>query len=148
MIRLMSDYDSAVLSAVDESGYPFSFRCHPQPDQDVGGVRVEVPSELMLRPGPASLLWHKHDDQLWHQRSFIVRGTLDHADSSWFVIPNRLVLGVGNGGVRGVIRYVRTARRIAGRYLDARNIRRPSVPWDEIITVKKSALRGGRFRSR
>ncbi len=148
LCRLMAEYPSAVLSTVDETGFPVSVRCRPVPDRDVGGLQVQVPGELPVRPGPASLLWHKHDAELWHQRSFLVRGRLAQIDGVWWVMPNRLVPGIGYGGIRGTIRFARDARRTAGRYLAARNLPRPSVPWDEINAVKKDALGKRRGRRR
>jgi hypothetical protein len=144
MIGLMPEFPAAILTASDIDGYPCSFRCLPEMDAAAQRVRVRIPPDVILRPGPASLLWHKHDALLWHQKSFLVRGTLTQDAQGWSLQPTRLTLGVGFGGIRGMIRFAREARRTADRYLASRNLARPSVPWDEIIAVKKAAKRAGK----
>jgi hypothetical protein len=143
MIRLMREYRNAVLNAVDADGYPCSVRCRPEPDTAAHVLRVQVPPDATLRPGPASLLWHKHNELLWHQKSFLVRGTLSQDAQGWRLAPARLTPGIGYGGTKGTIRFAREARRAADHYLAARKLARPSVPWKEIIAVKKQATRGG-----
>lgn len=141
MIRLMPEFRSAVLTVTGTDGYPCSVRCEPEPDAAAQRVRVRIPPGVTPRPGPASLLWHKHDALLWHQKSFLVRGTLAQDAFGWSLQPARLTLGVGFGGIRGTIRLAREARRTADRYLAARHLARPGVPWKEIIAVKKEAKR-------
>jgi len=70
-----------------------------------------------------------------------VRGTLTQDAQGWSLQPTRLTPGVGFGGIVGTIRFVRESRRTADRYLAARNLARPSVPWEEIIAVKKAVKR-------
>lgn len=143
MIQLMSEYRNAVLNAMDADGYPCSVRCQPEPDAAAGLVRVQIPPDLTPQPGPASLLWHSHDELLWHQKSVLVRGTLAQDAQGWRLAPDRLILGVGYGGTKGMIRFAREARRTADRYLAARKLARPAVPWKEIIAVKKQAKATG-----
>lgn len=144
MTRLMPEFRNAVLTAVDSDGYPCSVRCQPEPDAAAERVRVLLPPEVTVRPGPASLLWHTHDDLLWHQKSFLVRGTLAQDAQGWSLAPDRLTPGVGFGGIRGTIRFAREARRTSDRYLAARKLARPRVPWAEIIAVKRAAKRGSK----
>lgn len=141
MIRLLPEFRGAVLTGLDGDGFPYSIRCQPMPDDATRLVRVHVPPSATIKEGPASLLWHSHDALLWHQKSFLVRGTLTHDADGWNLHPMRLIPGVGFGGITGTIRFARAARRTADRYLAARILARPAVPWKEIITVKKAAKR-------
>jgi hypothetical protein len=141
MIRLMAGFQSAVLTASETDGFPCSVRCQPEPDAAAQRVRVRIPPDATLQPGPASLLWHSHSELLWHQKSFLVRGTLAQDAQGWHLQPARLIPGVGFGGARGMVRFAREARHTADRYLAARHLARPPVPWDEIIAVKKAAKR-------
>ena len=71
-------FESAVLSGLDEEGYPFSVRCRPYPDTSGPEVlTVWLPPGTPIRPGPASLLCHSHDENLWNLKSFLVRGVLE-----------------------------------------------------------------------
>lgn len=147
MTRLIPRFHSAVLTALDSEGFPYSVRCEPVPDEATRLVRMQVPPSTTLAEGPASLLWHSHDALLWHQKSFLVRGTLMQDAEGWHLHPKRLIPGVGFGGIRGTIRFARDARRTSDRYLAARHLTRPTVPWAEIIAVKKQARQIGKART-
>jgi hypothetical protein len=140
IIAQVPEYPSAVATARDEEGYPFSFRCHPSPDASSQVLRLRVPPGAPVRPGPANLLCHKHDEWLWHQRSFLVRGTLERDSEEWLLRPISYLPGVGYGGVRGQMRFVLGARRAAHRYLRSRGLPRPKVPWDLLAKVKRQAF--------
>jgi hypothetical protein len=92
-------FDSAVLTGLDAGGYPFSVRCRPYPDKSGAEVlRVALPADTPIRPGPASLLCHRHDENLWNLKSFLVRGSLGHDVGGWNFEPIRFFPGVGIGG--------------------------------------------------
>ena len=129
--RHLRDYDSAVITGVDAEGYPFSIRCTPRPDPAAPLLRVQVPEHSGIQPGPASLLCHKHDDQLWNQRSFAVRGTLSKDAAGWTFHPQHFIPGAA-GDLWSLINFVRGARRAAKRYLAQRGLRRPKIPWKQI----------------
>jgi len=133
-------FESAVLSGLDEEGYPFSVRCRPYPDTfgpDV--LTVWLPPGTPIRPGPASLLCHSHDENLWNLKSFLVRGVLVKDAGGWSFEPGRFIPGLGIGGLPAMIRFFFSSRRNASRYLRERNLARPSIPWDEINAAKKAS---------
>jgi len=91
-------FESAVLSGLDEAGYPFSVRCRPYPDASGAEVlTVWLPPDTPLRPGPASLLCHSHDENLWNLESFLVRGVLVRDAGGWSFHPGQFIPGVGIG---------------------------------------------------
>jgi hypothetical protein len=134
-------FESAVLSGLDEAGYPFSVRCRPYPDTSGDELlSIWLPPDTPLRPGPASLLCHSHDEKLWNLKSFLVRGVLFKDGGGWSFEPVRFILGIGIGGLPGMIRSFARSRREAGRYLEKRRLARPRIPWDEINAAKKEAV--------
>ena len=142
IMKHLTDFSSAVLTGVDEAGYPFSVRCKPEPDADEQVLRVQVPEYANIQPGPAGLLCHKHDEQLWNLKSLILRGSLERGVHSWIFNPQRLTPGAGIGGLLGMVRFLLNGRRTAKRYLDVRGLERLSIPWDRVhalwAEVKKS----------
>jgi hypothetical protein len=133
-------FESAVLSGLDEEGYPFSVRCRPYPDASGAEVlRVWIPANTALRSGPASLLCHSHDENLWNLKSFLVRGVLKKDAGGWSFEPGQFIPGVGIGGLPAMIRFFTGSRRNASRYLEKRGLERPSIPWDEINAAKRAA---------
>lgn len=141
-------FPTAVLTARDPAGYPFSVRCRPLLDRTARLVRLELAPGLPLQPGPASLLCHRHDEQLWSQRSFLVRGQLERPADGWAFRPVQFVPGAGLGGIRGLFGFVFGSRRAAARYLRARGLARPRVPWDEIEAIKAEVERDERQEAR
>ncbi|MGH2506636.1 MAG: hypothetical protein ACRDHZ_04340, partial [Ktedonobacteraceae bacterium] len=73
----LETYQNAVLSVVEEHGYPCSVRCQ---------VRVNVAQQRVVLPNPpaqiagwrglACLLFHEHDAQLESLRQLVLLGTL------------------------------------------------------------------------
>jgi len=138
--RHLRDFASPVLTGVDGDGYPFSIRCSPVPDEAQHVLRVSVPGWTRIRPGPASLLCHGHNQLLWDLRSFMVRGTLEPASGeTWLFRPTRLVPGIGIGGLAGMVRFALAKRRTARRYLERRGLARPRIDWAQLKAVQAKA---------
>jgi hypothetical protein len=132
-------FESAVLSGLDEEGYPFSVRCRPYPDSSgAEALKIWLPPGTPVRPGPASLLCHSHDENLWNLKSFLVRGVLVKDAGGWSFEPGKFIPGMGIGGLPAMIRFFISSRRKARRYLEERNLARPGIPWDEINAAKKA----------
>jgi hypothetical protein len=144
----LDDFDSAVLTGQDTQGYPFSLRCHPLVDAGARMLRIQAPPGTPLQPGHAGLLCHKHDEWLWHQRSFLVRGALLPDREGWGFRPEEHIQGAGYGGLLGLARFVARSRRNARAYLAARGLPRPRIPWDQIVAAKRQSLpaTGGKAR--
>lgn len=132
LVKYLSTYRSAVVTGIDPSGYPFSVRCQPEPDAGVRVLRVVVPEYANIQPGPAGLLCHTHDEQLWNLRSFIVRGTLEQDPQGWLFRPGQFIPGAGIGGMIGMIKFLRGGRRTAEQYLQKRGLARPEIAWEDI----------------
>ena len=97
----------------------------------------------VLQPGPASLMSHSHNEQLWNLQGFLVRGTLETDGGELVFRPARFVVTAG-GGLGDLVRLLRGTRRAASDYLRWRNMHRPRVPWDKIEAAKQSARRSTR----
>jgi len=103
-------------------------------------LRMSLPSWSGIRPGPASLLCHGHNDALWDLHSFMVRGTLESAGGNdWLFRPLRLVPGIGMGGLAGMLRFALAKRRAARRYLQRRGLTRPRVDWVQLKVLQARA---------
>jgi hypothetical protein len=105
-------------------------------------LRFHLPEGAGIRIGPASLLCHKHDEQLWNLKSFLIRGELERDAGGWVFLPRHFVPGAGIGGLIGLLRFVRAGRRRTRRYLKKRGLARPAVPWDRIRAVWEDVKRG------
>jgi hypothetical protein len=132
IVGQLADFPTAVVTGVDDTGYPFSLRCKPEPDHSTQTLRLHLPEGTRIRVGPACLLCHRHDEQLWNLKSFLVRGELEVDARGWVLRPRQFVPGAGIGGLMGLLRFVRAGRRRTRRYLEKRNLARPPVPWDRI----------------
>ena len=134
--RLLPGFESAVLTGLDADGYPYSVRCRPWADSTTRVLRVQLLAYASIQAGPASLLCHEHDENLWNLRSFLVRGTIAREDSEWIFQPQRFVPGAGVEGTRGMVRFLTGSRRNAKRYLQKRGLSRPRIPWKAINEIK------------
>jgi hypothetical protein len=135
ILKNLPDFPSAVLSSVDDNGYPFSIRCQSEPDAEGQVLRVQVPDGAGIQSGPAALLYHKHDEWLWNTKSFVVRGILKRDDQGWKLHPRRFVPGIAIGGFWGYVQFVLTGRRTTKRYLQKRGLARPHIPWKKVHSL-------------
>jgi len=138
--RHLREFSSPILTGVDGDGYPVSIRCAPELDEVQQVLRVSLPGWTGIRPGPASLLCHGHNQLLWELRSFMVRGTLEPSgDDIWLFRPSRFVPGVGVGGLAGMVRFALAKRRAARRYLQRRGLARPRIDWAQLKALQARA---------
>ena len=142
LVRSLGNYPSAILTVVDDSGYPFSVRCVPEPDPVRQVLKVVLPGYVHARPGRAGLLCHFHDDLLWKQTNFVVHGELETDGGGWIFRPTRLIDGAGAGNpLLPQMRF----RSSAKRYIDRHGMDWPQVPWARLRALYRKAQqrRGG-----
>jgi hypothetical protein len=126
----LAGYPTAVLGVRDEDGMPRLLRVGVTGAGESGPVTLDVPGDADVRPGPASLLAHAHDDQLWNLRSVVLVGDVAEDGGTWTFRPNRMIGGGFNNPI-ALLKSLVAMRRAAGRYLAKRNLARPRVAWDE-----------------
>ena len=128
--RVVTRFPDAVLSGMDGGGWPASVRCRPRYDRAQAVLRCDRAPGVEIVEGRARLraiLDHPVDE-----RSFLVQGELVADGAEWVVTPTRVRAGPGMSGPLGDVAVFGTARRRAGRYLAARGLARPRVPWDRL----------------
>lgn len=130
-VQDLGNYSTAVVTGIDAAGYPYSVRCRPQPDSEQQVLRVDIPESAGIVPGPASLLAHDYNDQLWQQTSFMVRGTLERTSDGWILRPMTFIPGFSKNPI-AMLRMLIVARRQTNAYLAKRGLPRPKVAWDEV----------------
>jgi len=133
----LPQFESAVLNVRDEDGYPYSIRCHPEQDRQAGLLWLDLAEGTNVGLGPASLLCHSHDEGLWNQKIFLLRGRVEAGEEGYAFRPEKFIPSIGTGGIRGTLRLVTGARKATAAYLRKRGLDRPSIPWAEVDAVKK-----------
>ena len=133
--RYLPEFTTGVLTAFDSRGGPFSLRI--QPSLDVGSqvIRFSLPASSFLQPGKACLLCHRHDQNLWNLKSFVVQGNLAQTETGWLLEPVKFIPGMGIGGVSSYLHFVTNGRKNTNLYLQKHNMPRPKVNWDEIMDL-------------
>ena len=58
-------------------------------------------------------------------------------DGDWTFTPTRFIPGTTEDGLIGTFRAVRRLRRATARYLSARGLPRPSIPWNSLDALKR-----------
>jgi hypothetical protein len=136
-LRRLPGFTSAVLAAFDGAGRPTLVRVRPRADAATRRLVLDLSAGADLRPGPASLLCHSHDEQLWSLRSFVAAGELARDGDGWAVTPSRYVPGgTDRMGPVTTVRTVRRLRATAQGYLDRRGLERPRIPWAVYAALK------------
>ena len=133
-LRQLATFPSAVLGTTTPDGAPLLRRVHVTGSAGDAPV-LDVPPDDDLRPGPASLLAHSHDEKLWSLRSLGVVGELV-AGPTWTFRPERMIGDSGAATPLAIVRQLRRLRRTAQGYLDRRSLPRPQIPWADLKTLK------------
>jgi hypothetical protein len=133
-LRQLATFPSAVLGTTTQDGAPLLRRIHVT-GATGDALTLDVPPDEDLRPGPASLLAHSHDEQLWSLRSLGVLGELVDGPT-WTFRPERLIGDSGRTTPLAMFRLLRGLRRTAQGYLDRRSLPRPQIPWDGVQALK------------
>lgn len=138
--EVISSYPSVVLSALDEAGGPTLTRTTVVAEGDAW--RVRVPGDVPVSAGPASLLVHRHDAQLWSLHNANVTGRLTADDRGWLLRPERLIEPGGRHRASPLdpIRTVRDCRATTKRYLERRRLARPRIPWAAYRALRASVV--------
>jgi hypothetical protein len=135
----LPQFETAVLNARDTEGYPYSVRCRPEQDPPAGILRLDFAEGIDARPGFASLLCHNHDEELWNQKIFLLRGRLERMGNGYAFAPEKFIPSIGTGGPVGVVRMLLGMRKASAGYLKKRGLKRPGIPWAEVEAVKEEA---------
>jgi hypothetical protein len=124
--RELAGYPSAVFAARGTDGGIALARAVAQPAE--GGYLVAAAPGTDLVGGPASLLVHRHNDKLAKASFALIRGRISGQEpaTDWLFAPDRVVRPAGSA-----LRTLRDARTASARYLSARSLPRPAVPWDQ-----------------
>ena len=78
------------------------------------------------------MLFHRHDDTLGSQDSFVIAGTLRQRGSRWTLATERFLPGPNSGGPLAVARTIRRMNSTAKGYLQRRDLARPEIQWAAI----------------
>lgn len=130
-------FGSGVVAGFDTDDRPVSARVEVRVDEPGRDLVLDDPGQIQA--GPASILFHCHDERLWKLRSCLIIGTLRHAGCRWLFQPERFVPGMGIGGPISYVRLLVNGRRSAARYLAARGLARPEPAWGEIQELLRRA---------
>jgi hypothetical protein len=136
IVKHQGKFSNAVLTGLDAGGYPFSVRCTPQIDESNQVLKIMLPEQGLIRPGPAGLLYHTHNAKLWDLLVMQVLGRLEQAEHSWVFYPERFIPGAGLQGPVDQMKLLFKARADAKKYLQKRGLPRPQVRWDELNELK------------
>jgi Pyridoxamine 5'-phosphate oxidase len=132
----LAAFPSAVLGTRDADGMPRLARVRATGPADGAALALDAHGADGLRPGPASLLAHSHDEELSSQRSVAVLGELSGPGTGWTFAPQRVIPGMGDTSPLTMFRTVRDLRRTARGYLERRSLTRPEIPWSDVRQLK------------
>jgi hypothetical protein len=126
--RELPYFDNAVLGTATDGEPPVLRRVRLAAEPGSATFRVAGPTAGLVA-GPASVLLHRHDDALWHQRQAGATGELGQTGGQWWFRPDRLLPNQFPSNPLDMMRIIGQARRAASRYLERRGLQRPTIDW-------------------
>lgn len=137
--KRIARFTEGVLSGVDGEGRPWSARLLTlRYDPATGRLPARLASALGAVPGPALLLCHKHDENLWNMDLVQVKGRLEREGDGWCFVSTEFE-------PPSTWAMIRRVGRSATAYLERRQLARPVVDFAAIdrLWAEARRLRGG-----
>ncbi len=138
IVKQLSRFTNGVLTGIDSDGYPFSIRCKPQVDETRQVLLINQGGDDHIQPGPAGLLFHSHNDEVWDLKSFQILGSLEKAEQGWVFHVERSI-PEGDPGPFDQIQMLLKSRADAKKYLERCSLPRPKVDWTGIKELRAEA---------
>lgn len=129
----LSRYREAVVNAMDSDGYPVSVRqLSPRYDGETGTLPLVVPSTIRIAAGPASLLAHVHNEQLWALKAMLIKGRIERHGEGWRFVSTEYK-------TRPPWHMLKDVKRAVEQYLTKRGLARPKIAYDVIHRLQREA---------
>ena len=130
---ILKEYQSAVISLVTEDGYPISLRCQPIVHKTEEFLEIQLPTNLAICEGLASLLCHSHNEELFDLKSVSMEGNLEKAGAVWRFRLTKMTQVMGRNKFLEFIQdVIIKPRRNAKKYLEKAKLARPQIPWAQL----------------
>ncbi len=131
--KWVAKFPEGVVTGVGPDGYPVSVRqLTVSYDASTGEIALVVPEALGLQEGKACFVCHSHNDKMWDLRAMQLKGSVIRRNGQlWFV--------TGAFTAPSPVRMISDMRKSMKRYLEKRNMPRPSVDWAAIERIWKRA---------
>jgi hypothetical protein len=144
----LSHFPELVVTALSIDGYPVSVRQRsPRYDAQTGEMPVLIPASVTPAAGPANVLAHYHDEDLWNLRFVRIKGRLDRRGATW-IFRSTAFTPPAQGRFTSTWQMAKAMRRSSRRYLAARGMARPEVNWTVIKHMQRQAQLNRRRASR
>jgi hypothetical protein len=124
-------FSEGVLNAVDAEGRPYSVRQTTLAwDAASASMPVKIADILGPKAGPASLLCHFHDENLWNMRAALVKGKLERRGDGWVFVGTSF-------DPPSMLKLMSGIKKSTKKYLEKRGLDWPKVNFDSIAELWK-----------
>ncbi|GBG37446.1 hypothetical protein [Mycobacterium montefiorense] len=135
----LSAFPEVVITTVGIGGHPVSVRQRsPRYDAETGEMPVLMPASVAPAAGPANVLAHSHDEDLWNLRIVRIKGRLESRDGGWIFVSTAFT-PPSPEGFKSRWLMAKAMRRSSSRYLAARGLAHPKVNWTILKRMQRQA---------
>jgi hypothetical protein len=133
----VAKFPEAVLTALDPSGYPVSVRqVAPHYDPASGEFTARWPPDLPVTEGPAMVLCHYHDENLWNIKQLQIKGRLERRADQW-VFTSTDLRRPPRSQLTLFWHMARDMRRAGRRYVDRRGLEMPTLNFEALQALRR-----------
>lgn len=135
----LTRFPEVIVTAMNNEGYPVSVRQRsPRYDARTGEMPVRIPESVAVAAGPANVLAHYHDENLWNLHMMQIKGYLEKRHEDWVFVSTAFT-PLAQGQLRSLWQMAKAMRRGSRRYLAIRRLDRPRVNWAVIKRLQRQA---------
>ena len=133
----LRSFPEVVVTALGRDGYPVSVRERSSRyDGSTGEMPISVPEFTALAVGPANLIAHYHDEELWNLRMVQIKGLLEKRSEEW-VFVSTVFTPPARGQLTSLRHMAKSMRRSSRRYLATRGLKQPKVNWAALKRLRQ-----------
>ncbi|WP_147339328.1 pyridoxamine 5'-phosphate oxidase family protein [Actinomadura spongiicola] len=133
----LTRYPTAVLAARDEQGFPYSTRARVSWSASAPGtLRLRPSRPFHGIPGPANLLWHRHNGLVDDRTALLVTGEASDTEGEWTMTPARIpgLLPSGRREPSSFDEWIEDGWRRTHTYFAAHGITPPDIDWNTLTS--------------
>ena len=120
--KSLSRFPDVIVTAMSIRGYPVSvMQRSPRYDATTGEMPVLITESVDVVPGPANVLAHYHDENLWNLQTMRIKGRLEKCHGDWIFVSTAFTPPPWEGN-KSRWRMATTMRRTSRRYLATRGL--------------------------
>jgi hypothetical protein len=136
--EIIKTYSEAIISFIDNTGYPFSIRSRFNLKEPENYIEMAKPKSLRYKFKPdqkARAIFHYHNEKLDKQRQLLLKGILNEKENKLIFTPQHVSETFPSVKI---IDFISWGKAEVNKYFEKRGIKKPDLQLEKLVKEIKS----------